>query len=238
MSKASLSIIHRAPLPCLPPQPPTPPRHLGWKDMKNNNTVPGRVETDELAEKTQILTKREKRKEQPPLQSCFQYAVINAVLLRKYTNTCKHDLFSLLYFFFFVYYMFENEIIKLPTWTKCAIFWSFYNMYNAQCLFLYCLLFFLFCFVFVFLDQHYKPWPAPTSPTHHTSHGICAFFLLQDNFKGKKWRRKKNGKKNKQKENSLLQVVQLSVLAVQAAAGGHLSKYITVIWIKTTEHMK
>lgn len=35
--------------------------------------------------------------------------------------------------------------------------------------------------------------------------------------------------KNKQKENSLLQVVQLSVLAVQAAAGGHLSKYITVI---------
>lgn len=68
--------------------------------MKNNNTVPGRVETNDLAEKTQILTKREKRKEQPPLQSCFQYAVINAVLLRKYTNTCKHDLFSLFYFFF------------------------------------------------------------------------------------------------------------------------------------------
>lgn len=45
------------------------------------------------------------------------------------------------------------------------------------------------------------------------------FFLLQDNFK----------KEEKKKEKSLLQVVQLSVLAVQAAAGGHLSKYITVI---------
>lgn len=34
---------------------------------------------------------------------------------------------------------------------------------------------------------------------------------------------------------SLLLVVQLWVLAVRAAAGGHLSKYITVIWIKTTD---
>lgn len=72
--------------------------------------------------------------------------------------------------------------------------------------------------LFSFLDQHYNPTYL-TSPPHHTSHGICAFFLLQDNFK----------KEEKKKEKSLLQVVQLSVLAVQAAAGGHLSKYITVI---------
>jgi len=39
----------------------------------------------------------------------------------------------------------------------------------------------------------------------------------------------KKKKKKKKKKKSLLQVVQLSVLAVQAAAGGHLSKYITVI---------
>lgn len=43
--------------------------------------------------------------------------------------------------------------------------------------------------------------------------------------------KKKNGKKkNKTKNKSLLQVVQLSVLAVQAAAGVHLSKYITVMF--------
>lgn len=36
--------------------------------------------------------------ERPPLQSCFQYAVINAVLLGKN----NYDLF----FFLFVYYMF------------------------------------------------------------------------------------------------------------------------------------
>lgn len=46
------------------------------------------------------------------------------------------------------------------------------------------------------------------------------FFLLQNNFKKEE---------KKEEKNSLLQVVQLSVLAVQAAAGGHLSKYITVI---------
>lgn len=160
---------------------------------------------------------KEKLKERPPLQSCFQYAVINAVLLGK-NNTYNYDLFSL--YIFFVYYMFENVIIKLPTWTKCAIFWSFYNMYNAQCLSFFCLL-----FLFLILDQHYNPTYL-TSPPHHTSHGICAFFCCKIILKKKK---KKRGK------NSLLQVVQLSVLAVQAAAGGHLSKYITVIWIKTTD---
>lgn len=132
-------------------------------------------------------------------------------------NTTRTTMICFLYFF--VYYMFENEIIKLPTWTKCAIFWSFYNMYNAQCFFLL-----FFCFCFVFLDQHYNPTYL-TSPPHHTSHGICAFFCCEIILKKKKKKRKK----------SLLQVVQLSVLAVQAAAGGHLSKYITVIWIKTTD---
>lgn len=61
---------------------------------------------------------------------------------------------------------------------------------------------------------------------HHTSPGIPAFFfffffpcckiILKTDL-------------------SLLLVVQLWVLAVRAAAGGHLSKYITVIWIKTTD---
>lgn len=86
---------------------------------------------------------------------------------------------------FFVSYMFENEIIKLPTWTKCAIFWSFYNMYNAQCFFLL-----FFCFCFVFLDQHYNPTYL-TSPPHHTSHGICAFFCCKIILKKEKKKEKK-----------------------------------------------
>lgn len=53
---------------------------------------------------------------------------------------------------------------------------------------------------------------------------FCCKIILKEKNDGEK-----KMEKNKQKENSLLQVVQLSVLAVQAAAGGHLSKYITVI---------
>lgn len=101
----------------------------------------------------------------------------------------------------------------------------------------------LFCFgFFVCLFLFFRPStinPDLTPLHQHTTllMAYVLFFCCKIILKEKKWR-KNCKKKNKQKENSLLQVVQLSVLAVQAAAGGHLSKYITVIWIKTTEHMK
>jgi len=83
--------------------------------------------------------------------------------------------------------------------------------------------FILFCFslfIFVFfLDQHYNP--TYLTSHHHTTHlmAYVLFFCCKIILKNE----------NKKNKKSLLQVVQLSVLAVQAAAGGHLSKYITVI---------
>lgn len=121
--------------------------------------------------------------------------------------------------------MFEIERIKLPTWTKCAIILLLYHMYNANAGFLLPLLFpFSLFFFFLFLKTTAlkQTW---RHRQHHTSPGIPAFFfffspcceiILKTDL-------------------SLLLVVQLWVLAVRAAAGGHLSKYITVIWIKTTD---
>lgn len=89
--------------------------------------------------------------------------------------------------------------------------------------FLYCL---CSVFFFCFFDKHYKPRPAQLHQHTTLLMAYVLFFCCRIILKK---RRKKIVK------NSLLQVVQLSVLAVQAAAGGHLSKYITVIWIKTTD---
>lgn len=99
-----------------------------------------------------------------------------------------------LFVFFLFITCFENRIIKLPTWTKCAIFWSFY-MCNTQRL---SSSFFL------------RPALKPSLPDKHTLHP----FLLQHSESSRRIH--------------LLQVV-------QAAAGGHLSKYITVIWLKTKD---
>lgn len=66
------------------PSPPTPPLSFGWKFL-NNLTVPGRIETHDWLKNPDF---NEETLERPPLQSCFQYAVINAVLLGKTTMIC------------------------------------------------------------------------------------------------------------------------------------------------------
>lgn len=121
--------------------------------------------------------------------------------------------------------MFEIERIKLPTWTKCAIILLLYHMYNANAGFLLPLLFPFSLFFFSFFKDHSTKTDLTSPPTPHVSWHTCFFFfffspcceiILKTDL-------------------SLLLVVQLWVLAVRAAAGGHLSKYITVIWIKTTD---
>lgn len=105
--------------PCPPRPRPTPPLSFGWKFL--NLTVPGRIETNDWLKNQDF--KEESLESDPPLQP--PVSTLSSMLLGKN----KDDLFV---FFLFIT-CFENQIIKLPTWTKCAIFWSFY-MCNTQCL--------------------------------------------------------------------------------------------------------
>lgn len=91
--------------------------------------------------------------------------------------------------------MFENEIIKLPTWTKCAIFWSFYNMYNALCLFLYRL-----CSVFLFSRPALETLPCPTLQHNTLLMTYVLFFCCKIILKEKRLKKVKKKKKKREGE--------------------------------------
>lgn len=135
------------PRPCQSLRKPRPlPNPVIW--MESSKSVPGRIETPDWLMNRDF---KEESWEPPP-----PFSMLSLMLLGKN----KDDLFV---FFLFIT-CFENQIIKLPTWTKCAIFWSFY-MCNTKCL--------LFS-----SDQHSNP---PLPEKHTSSVSVASFWEVKEN---------------------------------------------------------
>lgn len=136
------------PRPCQSPRKPRPLLNpVIW--MESSKSVPGRIETPDWLMNRDF---KEESWEPPP-----PFSMLSLMLLGKN----KDDLFVFVLFIT----CFENQIIKLPTWTKCAIFWSFY-MCNTKCL--------LFS-----SDQHSNP---PCLKNSHFIHFCCIILRGQGKY--------------------------------------------------------